>query len=178
MEIHKYEKLWFGAALILIIAFIATITYGAVGAGISMIDDDGGTIDSDNVRDHPKFEEIGLQKASEDVDADYEASIIARTFIFQGALTHDPLQVPENSEIKFYITSPDVIHGFQVMDTNVNTMVIPGQIAELTVEFDEPREHGIICNEFCGAGHEDMEGLLEVVPEDEWDDDEMLGGDD
>jgi cytochrome c oxidase subunit 2 len=47
-------------------------------------------------------------------------------------------------------------------------MVIPGQVATITVEFDEPGEYGILCNEYCGSGHHDMEGKLIVVPEDEY----------
>jgi cytochrome c oxidase subunit 2 len=167
MEIHRYEKLWFGAALVLIVGFIATVVYGAAGVGISMVDDDGGTIDPNNISDHPKFEETGLREA-ETSNADYEASIIARRFIFQGALSDRPLEVPEDSTITFYITSPDVIHGFKIVDTNANTMVIPGQVTEMTVEFDDPGEYGIICSEFCGPGHENMAGQLTVVPQDDW----------
>lgn len=174
MEIHRYEKFWFGASLVLIVVFIATIAYGSAVAGISMVSDDGGTIDSDNISDHPKFEEVGLRTAS-DSDSEYEASVIARQFFFQGA---DPLEVPANSEITFYLTSGDVIHGFQVVDTNVNSMVIPGQISEFTVEFDEPGEYGVLCNEYCGDLHETMSGQIVVVPEDEWNDSEYLEGGD
>jgi cytochrome c oxidase subunit 2 len=170
MEIHRYEKIWFGAALVLIIGFIATVVYGAAGVGINMVDDDGGTIDPGNITDHPKFEETGLHEA-ETTDADYEASVIARRFIFQGA---DPLEVPEDSTVTFHVTSPDVVHGFKVVETNFNTMVIPGQITEVTIEFDDPGEYGILCSEFCGPGHENMAGQLVVVPEEEWD---GLGGD-
>ena len=176
MEIHRFEKFWLAASLVLIVAFIATVTYGAVGAGISMVNDEGGTIDPDNVGDHEKFDSPGELREATDSDAEYEVGIIARQFIFQGALEQRPLEIPENTPVTFYITSPDVIHGFQVVGTNVNTMVIPGEIAELTVEFDEPGTYGIVCNEFCGAGHEDMEGLIEVVPEDEWDDSSENGG--
>jgi heme/copper-type cytochrome/quinol oxidase subunit 2 len=35
-------------------------------------------------------------------------------------------------EVKFRITAPDVIHGFQIAGTNVNIMVLPGYIAEIT----------------------------------------------
>lgn len=175
MEIHRYEKFWLGASLVLIVAFIATVTYGAVGAGISMVDDEAGTVDPDNIGDHEKFEAVGELQAVDDSEADYEVGIIARQFIFQGALERSPLEVPANTPITFYITSPDVIHGLQVVGTNINTMVIPGEITEVTVEFDEPGEYGVVCNEFCGAGHEGMEGLIEVVPEDEWNGDN--GGD-
>jgi cytochrome c oxidase subunit 2 len=47
-------------------------------------------------------------------------------------------------------------------------MVIPGQVAEITVEVGGPTEHGIVCHEYCGSGHHDMEGLLRVVPQEEF----------
>jgi len=43
-------------------------------------------------------------------------------------------------------------------------MAVPGQVATVTVEFDEPGEYGLVCNEYCGSGHHTMEGRLEVVP--------------
>ncbi len=172
MEIHRYEKLWFGVALLLIVAFIATITYGAVGAGIAMIDDDGGTVDPDNIGDHEvrdgvTFDDLQERQAQHVEGNEYEIAVEVRQFAFLPG-TGQPIQVPENSEVTFYVTTPDVIHGLNLVGTNVNTMVIPGEMAKMTVEFDEPGEYGIVCNEFCGAGHETMEGQLVVVPEDEW----------
>jgi cytochrome c oxidase subunit 2 len=66
------------------------------------------------------------------------------------------------------VTSADVLHGFQVAGTNANTMVIPGEVAEITIETKEPGEYGILCNEYCGSGHHGMEGLLRIVPENEY----------
>ena len=68
----------------------------------------------------------------------------------------------------FYITSPDVIHGFEIVGTNANTMVIPGQVAELTVNFNEAGEYGVLCHEYCGSGHHTMEGSVVVQPPDEY----------
>ena len=48
-------------------------------------------------------------------------------------------------------------------------MVIPGEVSAMTVEFEDPGEYGVVCNEYCGAGHHDMEGQLIVHPEDEFD---------
>ena len=61
-----------------------------------------------------------------------------------------------------------MIHGFSIVGTNANTMVIPGEIAEITVEAEEPGEYGIVCHEYCGEGHHDMAGTMEVVPEDQY----------
>jgi cytochrome c oxidase subunit 2 len=47
-------------------------------------------------------------------------------------------------------------------------MALPGQVAEVTVRFDEPAQYGIVCHEYCGAGHHTMAGQLVVVPEDEY----------
>jgi len=76
--------------------------------------------------------------------------------------------VPEDSTVTFYITSVDVVHDFQIVGTNVNTMIVPGKVSEITVEFDEPAEYGILCSEYCGSEHHDMGGNLSVVPEEQW----------
>jgi cytochrome c oxidase subunit 2 len=170
MEIHRYEKLWFGLSLLLIVAFIGTITYGAVGVGVQMVSDDGGTVDPDNIGEHEKFQDWPQPRAQHVEGDQYEVAIQAIRFNFLPGGTQ-PIEVPENSEVTFYITSPDVTHGFNIVGTNVNTMVIPGQMAEITVEFgeyDEREEMGILCNEFCGAGHEEMAGEIHVLPEEEW----------
>lgn len=176
MEIHKYEKFWFGLSLLLIVAFIGTITYGAVGAGVTMIDDDGGNVEPDNLTDHEKFQKYQQNNATkaEDAEGEYAVAVQALQFAFIPG-TGDPIRVPENSEVTFYISSSDVTHGFNIVGTNVNTMAIPGQMGEMTVEFgeyDEPTQMGIVCHEFCGAGHENMAGSIVVVPEEQWEGDQ------
>ena len=170
MEIHKYEKLWFGAALVLIIMFIATVTYGAVGAGITMVGDEGGTVAPADLGDHERFGNIGVYESA-DADIDYDVNMIALHPQFRPGT----VEIPEGSTVKFYITAQDVIHSYDIIGTNVNTMVIPGQIAEFKVEFDEPAEYGVLCSEYCGSLHHEMEGKLNVIAEDEWDD-EMVDG--
>ncbi len=161
MDIQKHEKLWLVASVAFIVLLIATVIYGTVGAGVSMVDDSGGTIAPDEIPDDDRFGEPRVEHVEGD---EYEAYVVSRMFIFQP----NTVEVPEGSTVTFYVTSADVIHGYQLVGTNVNTMVIPGQIAEITVEFDEPAEYGVVCNEYCGSGHHDMEGMVEVVPEDEW----------
>ncbi len=165
MHIHRYEKLWLVVSLLLIVGLIATVTYGAVGAGVAMISDEEDTVDPNALSEDDRFAEPRVEHVGEN---EYEAYVVAQAFIFRP----DPIEIPEGSTVTFYITSPDVIHGFQLAGTNVNTMVIPGEVAKLTVEFDEPGEYGVVCNEFCGSGHHDMEGLLIVHPEDEYEHDD------
>lgn len=164
MEIHAYEKLWLGAALLLIVGFIATVSYGAVGAGVEMVADDGDTVDPESLGDHPKFGDPGVYQSGPN---EYDVYVVAQQFAFRPG-TGDPIEVPAHSTVTFHVTSADVIHGFEVVGTNANTMAIPGQVATFTVEVGGPREYGLLCNEYCGAGHHAMEGTVKVVPEDEF----------
>lgn len=161
MRIHTYEKLWLVASLVLIVGFIATVTYGAVGVGIAMIDDSEGTIDPNAIDEDDRFAEPRVEAVG---DGEYEAYVVAMQFVFQP----NTIEVPEDSTVTFHVTSRDVIHSFSIVGTNANTMVIPGEISTMTVEVDEPGTYGILCNEFCGSGHHTMEGQLVVVPEDEF----------
>ncbi|QKY18916.1 cytochrome C oxidase subunit II [Halolamina sp. CBA1230] len=169
MHVHRFERLWFGASLVLIVAFIGTIVYGAVGPGVAMVDDSGGTVEPSVIADGnydqvDNFREPGVY----DTDDGVEVYVVARQYLFQPG-TSEAIEVPAGEPVTFHVTSPDVTHGFNLAGTNVNSMVIPGQIAEFTVTFDEPGEHGIVCHEYCGDGHHTMEGQVVVVEESQFD---------
>ena len=161
MNIHTYEKFWLAAAMALIVGFILTITYGTVGIGVAMVDDSEETIDPENLNEHPDFSSPGVEQVGEN---EYDVYVQVVQFAFLPA----EVEVPADSTVNLHLTSRDVIHSYSVVGTNANTMVIPGEIAEVTFEVDGPREYGVICTEYCGGGHHDMEGKLTVVPEDEF----------
>ncbi len=74
-----------------------------------------------------------------------------------------PISIPAGSTVTFYVTSGDVLHGFEVQDTDINVTAIPGVIAKVTYTFDKPGVFHIICNEYCGAGHQAMIGRINVT---------------
>jgi len=162
MEIHRFETLWTAASLVLIVAFIGTVTYGAVVAGVAMVGDSG-TVDANALDSHPEFGDPGVRSVTEDGERRADVYVVAKQFLFDPG-TSSPIRVPADTEVTFHVTSSDVTHGFALPGTNVNTMVIPGQVTEVTVEFEETREYGIVCHEYCGAGHHDMAGTVQVVP--------------
>jgi cytochrome c oxidase subunit 2 len=176
MEIHKFEKWWLAAGLLMIVGFIVTIVYGATGPGIAMMNDQGGQIDSTTIANGnynatDNFESPGVRRVGEN---EYTAHVVARQFLFEPG-TNEPITVPADSTVTFYVTSPDVIHGLNLVGTNVNTMVIPGQVAQMTVEFDEPGEYGMVCHEYCGAAHHTMAGKVRVVPQSEFNESTLEG---
>jgi len=165
MEVHRFEKLWLLLSLVLIVSFVGTVTYGSISEGIQMVGDGGDTIDSADLSG-TEFEDPGVRQVGEN---EYEVYVVARQFLFEPG-TSDPIVLPEDSTVTCYVTSPDVTHGFNLAGTNINTMVIPGQVAELTTEFEETGRYGIVCHEYCGAAHHTMEGELRVVSQSEYED--------
>jgi cytochrome c oxidase subunit 2 len=74
------------------------------------------------------------------------------------------VQLPVNTPVTFRLTSADVVHGFLLPDTNVNTMVVPGFVAEVRTRFARTGEYEMPCHEFCGLGHHAMWTRVSVVP--------------
>jgi cytochrome c oxidase subunit 2 len=165
VHIHRFEKVWLALALLFILGLISSIVYGAVGPGVEMIDAEGGTVDPQNL-DDSAFADPGVERVGEN---EYEVYVVAQQFSFDpGSQANGVIRVPANSRVTFYVTSSDVVHGFEVVGTNLNTMAIPGQVSKMTVEFDDPETYGIVCNEYCGAAHHAMEGRIVVVPESQY----------
>jgi len=165
MHIHRFEKVWLALALVFILALISSVVYGAIGPGIEMVDAEGGTVDPQNLEDSA-FADPGVERVGEN---EYEVYVVAKQFSFNpGSPANGIIRVPANSEVTFYVTSSDVIHGFELAGTNMNTMAIPGQVSKVTVEFGDPATYGLLCNEYCGAAHHAMEGKVVVVPESEY----------
>ena len=76
------------------------------------------------------------------------------------------VRVPADTPVKFRLTSADAVHGFLLPDTNVNTMLVPGFVAEVRTRFAQPREYEMPCHEFCGLGHHAMWARVSVVAKD------------
>jgi cytochrome c oxidase subunit 2 len=76
--------------------------------------------------------------------------------------------VPAETPVTFHLTSIDVTHGFEIVRTNGQSMVVPGYISQFTTQFNQPGEYLIACNEYCGIGHQGMMAKMQVVPKTEW----------
>jgi cytochrome c oxidase subunit II len=72
------------------------------------------------------------------------------------------IYIPVGSEVDFYLTSKDVVHGFNIAQKNVNMMAVYGSINKTTVKFDKPGVYDIVCHEYCGIGHQNMRAQVIV----------------
>lgn len=88
----------------------------------------------------------------------YQVYAVAAMWQFQPA----EIYIPLGSEVDFFITSKDVVHGFNIAEKNVNLMAIYGNINKSTVKFDKPGVYKITCHEYCGVGHAGMQAQVIV----------------
>ncbi len=176
MHIHRFEKLWIGLSLFLIACFIGIVMFGFTVLDLKVPggDPSGKTVDPMNLTETP-FADPGVRKV-EDGRAEYEVYMVARKFLFQPS-TGGALELPADTRVTFHLTSPDVIHGLEVVGTNINSMAIPGQVATFTTIFPETGTYGLICHEYCGAAHHSMQGQIKVVPKDEFDESTLVDAD-
>jgi cytochrome c oxidase subunit 2 len=93
---------------------------------------DVGRVDPQALAQTAPFDKPGVREMAPGV---YEAAVIAQVFMF----------------------TPSSIEG-----TDVNGMVVPGQITKVTTTFRTPGEYLIVCHEFCGGGHQAMFGKVIV----------------
>jgi plastocyanin len=146
------------AAIIMLVVFALAVAVASYSLGIQLPAPEA-RVDPNTISVSGPFANPGLRELA---PGRYEAYIMA---IGQGWYFNPrEITVPAGSEVTFYITSPDVQHGFKLAGTNINMMVIPGQVSTLTRRFDTPGEYNWVCHEYCGTGHAAMYGTLTVTP--------------
>jgi cytochrome c oxidase subunit 2 len=88
----------------------------------------------------------------------YEVVMVGQTWSFRP----NEIRVPVGSQVTFTTTSQDVIHGLRIEKTNVNIMLIPGQVGRASAHFTQPGEYLLVCHEYCGLAHHTMFGKVIV----------------
>lgn len=156
MHVDVYEKAWMWAVAGILGLFFLSTAVAAFRSSIvppSHVE----TIDPARVLTDPRFRAPGVFS---DSSGHLHARIVGLTFAWLPAT----LTLPANVPVTFHVTSTDVTHGFEIVRTNGQAMVVPGYVSQFTTRFTEPGEYLIACNEYCGVGHHLMAGKLTVVP--------------
>jgi cytochrome c oxidase subunit II len=156
IKVHQYEQIWIAISFAAIgLMFVALLTAG-LSLGIKM-PGDMGMVNPQQLNQHPPFDKPGVTEVS---PGKYQVVMIARIWQF----TPNKIEVPAGSEVTFKVTSADVTHGMLLENTNVNVMVVPGQITQFTVKLTKSGKYTFVCHEYCGAGHQTMTGEITVTP--------------
>src|SRR3569833_1695900 len=109
------------------------------------------TIDPTTLHLAGEFTEENLGTAVES-----DGSVTVRLVGQQYSFTPQCLLVPADTPVRFRATSADVVHGFNIAETNVNLMLEPGYISTFKTTFNRPADQLIPSHEFCGANHASM----------------------
>ncbi len=154
MHIHKYERWWLTFGVAMLIVFLGVIAFAAV---VDNINPPSGMaqIDPTKVAQTPPFDKPGLRKLP---DGSYEVYYVAQVFAFVPA----SITLPVGSKVTFYVTSPDVVHGFFIPNTDINMMAVPGWVNTATHRFVHAGQYLLVCHEYCGIGHQNMFAKIEV----------------
>ncbi len=82
----------------------------------------------------------------------------ARRFQFE------PNEIPlkAGERVVLAIRSIDFMHGMNIPDLGVRKDLVPGQITRVELQPKEPGVIDFLCDNFCGDGHETMNGRFIV----------------
>lgn len=171
MAINVYERRYAFIVGVLIGLMLLTIVGSFVLLGIYP-PSNAETIDSTRLHLSDEFAESNLG-----VTTNPDGTVVVRLVMARYLVHPQEVTIPADTVVTFRVATPDVVHGLNVPGTNVNTMVVPGYVAQVRtqLQFREVRKHGIanpdgsvtvplFCNEFCGYGHQSMWGRITVKP--------------
>ena len=159
MHVNPYEKRYMILTGAMMVLFAGALIAASLAFGIQLPQPEM-LVDARTVAtsDETPFGLPEEERVREVADMQYEAWVLSKAWGFSPAT----ISVPAGSTVTFYVTSQDVIHGFKLQETNINMMVIPGQVSKLTYTFDNAGEYLILCHEYCGIGHHAMFGKVVV----------------
>ncbi len=160
IHVDRYEGTWMRITVAVIAVFFIAVLISAFAVGFQL----PGVyerIDPETLYDPGNpFSDPGLRELA---PGKYELYIRAQIWSF----TPNEVHVPVGSQVTVYATSADLLHGYKLQNTNLNMMLIPGQVSTLTTTFTKPGTYNFICHEYCGIQHQNMFGKIIVDPLDE-----------
>jgi cytochrome c oxidase subunit II len=85
--------------------------------------------------------------------------ISASTFEF----TPSHVTVKKGVPVVLELTSKDRHHGFKLAQFQVQVDIKPGAVEHVRLVPNKTGTFTFFCDVFCGDGHEDMSGIIEVI---------------
>ncbi|MDD4916158.1 MAG: cupredoxin domain-containing protein [Methylococcales bacterium] len=162
IPIDKLEQKWITISLIVIGLFVGIITVDALFHSVNppgKIE----TVDSASLHLNEEFAEENLG-----VQVDAKGDITIRMVAGRYSFFPKHITVPAETRLTFRWVSMDVLHGVHIPMTNMSTMIVPGYVAEITTTFPKPGEYPMLCNEYCGLGHNHMWSNISVLAREDW----------
>jgi nitrous-oxide reductase len=92
--------------------------------------------------------------------------VIAKVVMVRSSFTPQAIEVNQGETITIALTNieqtTDELHGFGLLDYNINVVVDPGETKTVTFVADKAGVYPFYCTNFCSALHQEMQGYLVV----------------
>ena len=154
MHIEKYERWFMYATAVVILGAVVGLVVSVVGHHAAL-PEPAGRVQPADIDTTAPFDEPGYHDTG---DGTGELVLIGQAWQW----TPQDVTIPAGTEVTIKAVSRDVIHGIRIPETNANVMVIPGQVSEIEVTFDEAGQYSLLCHEYCGIGHQTMYMTINV----------------
>ncbi|PIF13385.1 cupredoxin domain-containing protein [Janthinobacterium sp. 13] len=86
-------------------------------------------------------------------------AIQAKKFVY----TPNEITLKKDEPVVLAFTAIDFIHGFFIPDMKIRADLTPGQVTEVRLTPGKAGEYAFLCDNFCGSGHEEMNGKIIVT---------------
>lgn len=94
------------------------------------------------------------------------SNVTARVILVRSTISPTAIEVNQGDLVKVALTNieqtTDELHGFGLLDYNINVVVDPGETKTVTFRADKPGVFAYYCTNFCSALHQEMQGYLIV----------------
>lgn len=152
--IYLYELAWILPSIAIPVGILVALLVTAFGVGIHL-PGNAGRVDPTKLATTAPFDKPGVFQLA---PSRYEVRMVAGIWFF----TPNEIRIPADSTVTFVATSRDLVHGLFIPKANINVMLIPGQVAQVTTHFTRPGEYLLVCHEYCGIAHHTMSGKVIV----------------
>ena len=85
--------------------------------------------------------------------------IQAKKFVY----TPNRIMIKTGEAVVLEFTALDFMHGFNIPDWKIRADLIPGQVTRVPLKPESAGEFDFLCDNFCGTGHEEMNGKIIVT---------------
>jgi nitrous-oxide reductase len=90
----------------------------------------------------------------------------AKVVLVRSTITPQVIELTRGETVTVALTNieqtTDELHGFGLLDYNINIVVDPGETKTVTFKADKPGVFPYYCTNFCSALHQEMQGYLIV----------------
>jgi nitrous-oxide reductase len=94
--------------------------------------------------------------------------VLAKVVLVRSTISPTAIEVEQGDTVKVAMTNieqtTDELHGFGLLDYNINVVCDPGETKTVTFVADKPGVFPYYCTNFCSALHQEMQGYLIVKP--------------